>query len=476
VSAEAARSRPTVHFTAQEGWINDPYGVAWVDGRYHLYYQAIPGRVTWGPNCHWGHARSDDLVHWEEQDLVLTPQSFEVGCWSGSVVDDVEPPVIFYTRVTGNDWDIGQVAIATYDRATGSWRTTAEDVVVPGPPPELDLLAFRDPNVFRWHDEWRMLLGASLPGGRAAVLQYSSVDLRHWTYDGVLHSRPGDPGDEVPTGVLWECPQLFPLGDRWVLVVSVWDQSVLLHVAAAVGGYDGKTFEPASWQRLTYGSSAYATTAFRDRDGRRCVLSWLREEPTNNPALAERAGAQSVVSTLALGPDGRLILWPHPDLDAALDEPLAAVAVLGNRRRYDVDGRAVDLVMTASGGRLCDVVAGETPRARLSSDSRSCVLSVERTGFAPVTVPLATPGERVRVLLDADILEIFTAGGYGAFRIVPAADPSATALVVHPGANEAVVRPVAEPAPRLPRGDALGSRSATSGALVTLNRPQAPVP
>jgi beta-fructofuranosidase len=442
VTPEAARPRPEVHFTAQEGWINDPYGVAWVDDRYHLYYQAIPGQVTWGPNCHWGHARSDDLVHWEEQDLVLTPQQFEVGCWSGSVVDDVEPPVIFYTRVAGDDWDIGQVAIATYDRATGSWRTSAEDVVVPGPPPELDLLAFRDPNVFRWHDEWRMLLGASLPGGTAAVLQYSSADLRHWTYDGVLVSRRGDPRDEVPTGALWECPQLFPLfplADRWVLVVSVWDQGVLLHVAAAVGSYDGKTFEPASWQRLTYGSSAYATTAFRDRDGRRCVLSWLREEPTNNPALAERAGAQSVVSTLALAPDGRLILHPHPDLDAALGEPLAAVAG-GNRRHYHVDGRAVDLVMTASGGLLCDIVEGETRRARLASDAGSCILTVDRPGFAPDAVPLAMPGERVRVLLDADILEIFTAGGYGAFRIVPAADPSATALMVYVGADEAFVR------------------------------------
>jgi beta-fructofuranosidase len=437
-----------VHFTAEDGWINDPYGVAWVDGSYHLYYQAIPGRVTWGPNCHWGHARSDDLVHWEEQDLALTPEPFEVGCWSGSVVDDVDPPVIFYTRVTGDDWDIGKVAIATYDRATRSWRTTAEDVVVDGPPPELDLLAFRDPHVFRWQDEWRMLLGASLPEGTAAVLQYSSGDLRHWTYDGVLFSRRGDPADDVPTGALWECPQLFPLADQWVLVVSIWDQGALLHVAAALGGYDGKTFEPTSWQRLTYGSSAYATTAFQDRDGRRCVLSWLREEPTNNPALAERAGAESVVSTLALGPDGLLILQPHPDLDAALGEPLPGVAAWGSGRRYDVGGQAVDLVVTASGGRLCDVTEAETPRALLTSAPGSRVLSVQRPGFPTGVVPLATPEGRVRVLLDADILEIFTAGGYGAFRITPAADPSQTALVVHDGADGAVVRLVAEPKPR----------------------------
>jgi beta-fructofuranosidase len=431
-----------VHFTAHDGWINDPYGVAWVDGRYHLYYQAIPGRVTWAPHCHWGHARSDDLVHWEEQDLALTPQEFEVGCWSGSVVDDVDPPVIFYTRVTGNDWDIGQVAIATYDRATGAWRTSTEDVVVAGPPSQPDLVAFRDPHVFRWHGEWRMLMAAGLAGGDAAVLQYSSGDLRHWTYDGVLASRRRDPQDDVPTGAVWECPQLFPLGNSWVLVVSVWDQAALLHVAAAVGSYDGKTFEPASWQRLTHGSSAYAMTAFQDRDGRRCVLSWLREEPHDDPAPPERAGAHSVVSTVALGPDGLLVLRPHPELDAALGSPLAGMPVGSDGRRYDVDGRAVDLAVTASGGRLCEIVEGQTLRARLASGPGSRCLTVERPGFAPEEVPCGTEDRRVRILLDADILEIFTAAGYGAFRIPSDVDPSGTALVVHDGADGAVVRPV----------------------------------
>jgi len=81
-----------IHFTATDGWINDPYGVTWAADRYHLYYQAIPSRVTWAPNCHWGHAESRDLIHWTEQAPALTPQAFEVGCWSGSVVADGERP------------------------------------------------------------------------------------------------------------------------------------------------------------------------------------------------------------------------------------------------------------------------------------------------------------------------------------------------------------------------------------------------
>jgi beta-fructofuranosidase len=452
VTAEAAsrptaqaRPRPRVHFTADDGWINDPYGVAWIDGGYHLYYQAIPGRVTWASNCHWGHARADDLVHWMERPLALVPQDFEVGCWSGSVVDDTDPPVIFYTRVTGDrdeDWEIGQVAIATLDRATGVWRTDAADVLIETPPPELNLRSFRDPNVFRREDDWALLMAAALPDGSGAVLQYSSPDLKRWTYDGILCSRANDRTDSVPTGALWECPQLFQMGQDWVLIISVWDSATLLHVAAAVGSYDGLTFEPATWQRLTYGRSAYATTAFVDRDGRRCVLSWLREEPQNNPALTERAGAHSVVSTLNLEPDGRLTLAPHPDVDA-LRGPVLLGRPTTQGLEYRVADAAVDLFVDVSPGSWCEIVENGRLRSVLSYDPERKVIRIDRAGLHPQELPLRPEDSRVRLLLDADIVEVFTADSYGAYRIAPATDPDATAVVLTgAGAASANLRPL----------------------------------
>jgi beta-fructofuranosidase len=143
-----------------------------------------------------------------------------------------------------------------------------------------------------------MILGAGLPDGSGAALQYRSTDLTQWSYDGVLCIRLSTPGDEVWTGAIWECPQLFPLDDDWVLLISVWDADALYYVAAAVGDYDGRTFTPQPWQRMTYGNCAHAMTAFLDRTGRRCVMSWLREEPQNNPALTDFAGAHSVASLL----------------------------------------------------------------------------------------------------------------------------------------------------------------------------------
>jgi beta-fructofuranosidase len=421
--AVGTRPRPRIHFTADDGWINDPYGVAWIGGRYHLYYQAIPGRVTWAPDCHWGHARSDDLVHWDEQPLALVPQDFEVGCWSGSVVDETDPPTIFYTRVSGDDWEIGQVATATFDKATNTWRTRASDVVIDAPPASLRLRSFRDPNVFRDDQGWKMLMAASLPDDSAAVLQYSSQDLRHWAYDGILCSRPNNHADEVPTGALWECPQLFLVGDRWVLIVSVWDEQELLYVAAALGSYDGRTFEPATWQRLTYGASAYAMTAFLDRDGRRCVMSWLREEPRNNDLLTERAGAHSIVSTLTLGRDDMLVLQPHPDVDT-----LPGTAVSGHSGRYDVGDSVVDLTTTVSAGLWCDIVEDGESRLRLFYDPGTQLITLDRPGFPTDHLPLPHPATPIRLLLDADIVELFTTASYGAYRIAPAHDASATTI------------------------------------------------
>jgi beta-fructofuranosidase len=444
VTAEAAhaqapaRPRPKVHFTADDGWINDPYGVAWIDGRYHLYYQAIPGRVTWAPNCHWGHAVSEDLVHWVEQGLVLVPQDYEVGCWSGSVVDEAEPPTIFYTRVTGDDWEVGQVAAAVYDRAADSWRTTS-DAVIEGPPPELGLRAFRDPNVFRRADDWAMLMAAALPDGSGAVLQYTSPDLRAWTYDGILCSRPHDRWDEVPTGALWECPQLFQLQDRWVLVISAWDEADLLYVAASVGDYDGHTFRPGPWQRLTHGSSAYAATAFVDRDGRRCLLSWLREEPRNNDALADRAGAHSVVSTLALRADGLLELQPHPDVDA-LRGPTLAGRPSPRGLVFDVGDNAVDVSVVVAAGAWCEVLEGDESRGVLSYHPERSTVVVARPDLPDAELPLSQPDLPVRVLVDADILEVFAPGSYGAYRIAPATNAEGTTITVSgEGAAEAAV-------------------------------------
>lgn len=407
-----ARLRPTVHFTPAEGWINDPYGITWDGEQYHLFYQAIPGRVTWAPNCHWGHAVSPDLVHWTERPLALTPAASEVGCWSGSAVLDATPPALLYTRIAGHDWGQGQVALAKPTPDGQSWDTTAAQVLIDGPPEGVEVYAFRDPYLWRTEDGWRLLMAAGLADGSGAALQYRSPDLRTWHYDGVLAQRHVSEESGAWTGALWECPQLFPLGDTWVLLVSVWNDDILHYVAGAIGDYDGTQFTARSWQRLTYGSSAYAMTAFTDRHGRRCVLSWLREEPQNDPTLVGFAGAHSLAATISII-DDQLALTPHPDvedLQAPLDD-------------CDAIPTNVALSVTVDTGSWTELRLSVGNDDRLVVRQLADAVLVERPGLSTELLPFHTAAGRLRLVLDADLLEVFAPRSYGAYRIAPAADP-----------------------------------------------------
>ncbi len=194
----------------------------------------------WDPGCHWGHATSGDLLRWEEQEVAIAPGDGDEGCWSGSVVlPPGRDPVLFYTSVCAPDLGVGTVRTAR-PRA-GTWAGWTKQGQVAGPPNGVPVEMFRDPHVFADGDGWRMLVGAGLTGGRAAVLGFTSPDLEAWTYDGVVAERSVDEHDPMWTGSCWECPQLFTLGDRHVLLVSVWHAHELQHVAYAVGDFvDGR--------------------------------------------------------------------------------------------------------------------------------------------------------------------------------------------------------------------------------------------
>ncbi len=430
MSAEAPgapRPRPRLHFTASDGWVNDPYGLTWTGDRYHLFYQALPGRVTWAPDCQWGHAESPDLVHWSEQPLALVPQSFEVGCWSGSfIVDQGGRGTILYTRIAGDDWGQGKVALARGDRSFRQWVTTADDVVIDGPPPGLGVHSFRDPYVFRYEGGWTMVMAAGLADGSGAALQYRSADLRHWSYDGVLCSRLSSAEDQVWTGALWECPQLFPLGGDWVLLVSVWDADELHYVAGAIGDYDGRKFSPRSWQRLTYGPSAYAMSSFVDKEDKRCVISWLREEPRNNPSLVQRAGAHSVASLLVREEDGLLGLRPHTDV-LALAGPASPFPVEGSSELCRHGGPVLVTLSPATADQLALGAPGAV-RAEIRVERGRHRVQVVRPGFGDLEMPLSegANGHDVDVLVDSDLVEVFARGSYGAFRLLPSRDGGVT--------------------------------------------------
>ncbi|MBC6993637.1 glycoside hydrolase family 32 protein [Neolewinella lacunae] len=295
-AAPDAHYRPAYHFTPPAGWMNDPNGMVYFEGEYHLFYQHFPDGNTWGP-MHWGHAVSSDLVTWEHLPIALAPD--EKGyIFSGSAVVDRgntsgfgqggRPPLV--AMFTYHDMaaekagkqDFQSQAIAYSNDRGRTWTKYAGNPVIPNQ----GVRDFRDPKVF-WdaaHRQWTMVLAA-----QDRVQFFSSPDLKNWTYR-------SDFGASAPNHAgVWECPELFPLkisesGETaWVLLVSINPGGANGGSGTFyfVGDWDGSTFRPRkeaiptpqdTVQWVDYGRDNYAGVTFSDvpaTDGRRIFMGWM---------------------------------------------------------------------------------------------------------------------------------------------------------------------------------------------------------
>ncbi|TKD70782.1 glycoside hydrolase family 32 protein [Pseudalkalibacillus hwajinpoensis] len=291
--------RPYLHFAPQKNWMNDPNGLIFFDGEYHLFYQYHPDSTVWGP-MHWGHAVSKDLIDWEELDIALYPDEHGM-IFSGSAVVDWENTTGFFPNGPGLvavftyhlDGEAGAEPTQTqgiaysYDRGRTWVKYEGNSVLTSD-----SKVDFRDPKVF-WNDKeknWMMVLATG-----QTISFYSSPNLINWNFE----SEFGE-GIGLHTGV-WECPDLFQLQVpetdeiKWVLLVSVGDNPEFetgSQTQYFVGEFDGRTFKPDhdSIHLLDFGKDNYAGVSFSDIpqiDGRRIYLGWMsnwryaNEVPTN---------------------------------------------------------------------------------------------------------------------------------------------------------------------------------------------------
>ncbi|WP_299129748.1 glycoside hydrolase family 32 protein [uncultured Winogradskyella sp.] len=289
--------RPNYHFTPKANWMNDPNGMFYLNGTYHLYFQHYPEGNVWGP-MHWGHATSKDLIQWEEQPIALYPD--ELGLiFSGSAVvdkdntsgfgkDGVTPVVAIYTYHNMDGEKAGDIDFQTqgiaYSLDEGmTWTKYSDNPVIKNP----GIKDFRDPKVI-WHNQtnkWIMSLAA---GNK--IMFYSSANLIDWT----LQSEFG--ADKGEHGGVWECPDLFPIKvegtdeEIWVLLVSINPSGPNGGSATQyfIGDFNGQNFtldwafanqlkrENAVW--LDYGRDNYAGVTWSnipEDDGRRLFIGWM---------------------------------------------------------------------------------------------------------------------------------------------------------------------------------------------------------
>ena len=260
--------RPLYHHTPKRGWMNDPNGMFYKDGVWHLFYQYNPYGSMWG-NMHWGHSSSTDLVHWKDEGVALAPDAWGT-MFSGSCVTDNGNIVAMYTtsRPTPFGGDVQAQCIAfskdggkTFAKYEGNPVLTAEDK------------DFRDPRPF-WNEDikaWNLILAV---GQEMRI--YSSPDLKEWKYESSFGKEYGCHGG------VWECPDLFPIGQpkKWVLICNINPGGPFGGSATQyfVGQFDGHKFtcEHQDTRWMDYGKDHYATVSFCNApDNRRTVMAWM---------------------------------------------------------------------------------------------------------------------------------------------------------------------------------------------------------
>jgi beta-fructofuranosidase len=414
----AARPRPALHFAPARGWMNDPNGLIQWHGRVHLFYQHNPAGPV-AEKLAWGHASSTDLWRWQDHPLALEPDPAgpdRDGCFSGCAVVADGTPRLLYTGVQG-EHELPCLAEAA-DQDLIRWTRDPGNPVIASPPPGQAVRAFRDHSAWRDGTAWYQVVGGGLQDRGGALFLYRSADLRTWQYSGVFAAA----ADHGLDGVIWECPDVFVIGDTTVVVVSVWDGTPP-YAMWMTGQVTGHRFVPKASGRCDGGHRYYAPQSLTLADGRRLAFGWLREclGELAGPDKA-RVGAMSLPRELYLDSTGTLQSQPARELDRARRETLLTRLVHGRATAgVTLSARAAhatEISLTPVGRDVAAAGLRLTGPASADVQVRVTADGIEITeGGRRLTEPAAprrastaagAPVGQVRAWYDGGILEVFS--------------------------------------------------------------------
>ena len=418
--------RPTYHFSPEWGWMNDPNGMVYKDGEWHLFYQYNPYGSFWG-NMHWGHAVSKDLVNWEHLGIALAPDDLGA-IFSGSAVVDTDNTAGFgrdaIVAMYTSDGDNQTQSIAySLDNGRTFTKYAGNPVIMAEDTPD-----FRDPKVFWDHQtrQWKVVLAAG-----QEVQFYSSSNLKDWTYDSSFGLAYGN-----HNGV-WECPDLIRLPfegkDKWVLLLNINPGGPFGGSATQyfVGSYDGKTFKcddlPTVTRWMDYGKDHYAAVTWSSApDGRAVAIAWMSNwQYANSVPTQQFRSANSVPRDLSLIRKGKEVILkstPSREVEALRGTPVQYTLSTAPVELFDKPVKAYELVIRFSLQKkegatfVLSNEAGE--QVVFSYEAATQTFSMDRRGsgmvkfskkFAAITsAPTRVGGKmELRLLMDSASIEAF---------------------------------------------------------------------
>ncbi|MBR7053126.1 MAG: GH32 C-terminal domain-containing protein [Bacteroidaceae bacterium] len=409
------RHRPLYHHTPERGWMNDPNGMFYKDGVWHLYYQYNPYGSMWG-NMHWGHSSSADLIHWKDEGVALAPDVWGT-MFSGSCVTQGERVVAMYTssRPTPFGADVQAQCLAFSDDGGKTFSKYEGNPVLTGEDPD-----FRDPRPF-WNEDiraWNLILAV---GQEMRI--YSSPDLKAWTYESSFGRDFGSHGG------VWECPDLFPLTSasgvkRWVLVCNINPGGPFGGSGTQyfVGQFDGHRFTVDNPDRyaggkalwLDYGKDHYAAVSFCNApDARRTMLAWMSNwQYANQVPTMQFRSANSIPRDLGLFEyqgDTYVASVPSGEMLSArgskVRQPLEACEIVVDLKKHS------EIVLSNPQGEQL-VMRYDAVDQTFSMDRTKSGNVGFSADFPCVTVaPTYGAVKQLRIFIDRSSVEVFDADG-----------------------------------------------------------------
>ena len=419
--------RPVFHLSPTRGWMNDPNGLVWHNGRWHLFYQHAPDHVCWDPGMHWGHAVSHDLSHWEHWPIALYPD--ELGAiFSGSAAVREERReegelVACFTHAH----ERGQIQSLAFSRDEGkTWNKYEGNPVL-----AIDRRDFRDPKIFRYGPEWRMIIAA---GFEAQV--YASSNLTEWTF---LSTFPSP----VP-GCTWECPDLIELDGQWILIASLILPNSLPkdgnNSRFWLGNFDGFTFTAESGPHaLSLGPDDYAAVSWNNvPDRRKVIIGWMCHWTYANQTPTQDEGWRGVMTMprvlsvkngalmqkppeefrkrrgepILITEEGIVFRFQAFEIELEVDLTQLRAAEVGIRFRNDAD-ESVQIIYNHESGEICidRMLSGKTDFHK------------DFAGVFRAPLPIENNSLKLSTFVDSCSVEVFAQDGllYGAALVFPSA-------------------------------------------------------
>ncbi|UQF37538.1 glycoside hydrolase family 32 protein [Vagococcus lutrae] len=284
--------RPKYHLTPPVGWMNDPNGFVYFKGEYHLFYQHYPYQSVWGP-MHWGHAKSKDLIHWEHLPVALAPEeNYEIdGCFSGSAIEKDGKLYLMYTGHYERNGERRETQCLAYSEDGIHFKKYEKNPVIDESHIEgvADIADFRDPKVFEHDNKYYCVVASKTSDERGRILLFQSSDLINWEYVSILLEG------EEQEGIMWECPDLFQLDGKDVLIMSpiaMLPEKHAFHNRSSTIAFIGQVdwqkgeFHVENSHEIDSGLDFYAPQTCEDDEGQRIMVAWMqmwdRNMPTND--------------------------------------------------------------------------------------------------------------------------------------------------------------------------------------------------